>query len=49
MEQRVRKIVGSTTKKYIYAGSELLFTTDANNVKLTENVLSVNGQLLWDA
>jgi len=41
MEQRVRKIEGSTTTKYIYAGSELLFTTDVNNAKLTENVLSI--------
>jgi len=47
MEQRVQKIQGTTTK-YIYAGSSLLFTTDTNNAKLTENVLSKNGQLLGD-
>jgi len=41
MEQRVRKIQGSTTTKYIYAGSEQLFTTDGNNAKLTENILSI--------
>ena len=46
MEQRVRKIVGSTTTKYIYAGSEMLFTTDGNNAKLTENILSTNGQII---
>ena len=46
MEQRVRKIVDGTTTKYIYAGSELLFTTDGNNAKITENVLSTNGQII---
>jgi len=40
MEQRVRKIQGTTTTKYICTGSSLLFTTDTNNAKLTENVLS---------
>ena len=45
-EHSVRKTVGSTTTKYIYAGSELLFTTYENNVKITENVLSTNGQII---
>ena len=46
MEQRVRKTVGSATTKYIYAGSQLLFTTDGNNAKLTENILSPSGQVI---
>ena len=46
MEQRVRKTQGSDTTKYIYSGSALLFTTDGNNAKLTENVLSPNGQII---
>ena len=46
MEQRVRKTQGSDTTKYIYSGSALLFTTDSNNAKLTENVLAPNGQII---
>jgi len=46
MGQRVQKIQGTTTTKYICTGSSLLFTTDTNNAKLTENVLSINGQVI---
>jgi len=46
MEQRVRKVKGSDTTKYIYSGSALLYTTDANNAKLTEHILAPSGQII---
>ena len=44
--QRIRKDVNGLVSKYYYDGDNLLFTTDVNNVKATENVLSPGGQIV---
>ena len=44
--QRVKRVENSSTTKYYYTGSELLFTTDVNNYLLTENILDLSGGII---
>ncbi|MEO2078270.1 MAG: DNRLRE domain-containing protein [Bacillus sp. (in: firmicutes)] len=44
--QRIRKDVNGLVSKYFYEGDNILFTTDNNNNKATENVLSPGGSIV---
>ncbi len=44
--QRVKRVENSDTTKYYYSGSAILFTTDANNFLLTENILDLGGNIV---
>jgi RHS repeat-associated protein len=44
--QRIRKVENGATTKYFYSGSVNLFTTNENNVLLTENILDLSGSII---
>ena len=46
MGQRIRRETDTNITKYVYTGSTVLFTTDDNNDKITENILAPNGQIV---
>lgn len=43
---RLRREVNGLVSKYFYDGDSLLYTTDANNIKATENVLGPGGTIV---
>ncbi|MFZ7945027.1 MULTISPECIES: RHS repeat protein [Bacillaceae] len=44
--QRIRRDVNGLISKYFYDGENVLYTTDINNNKATENVLSPSGTIV---
>ena len=44
--QRIKKVENGATTKYFYSGSVNLFTTNENNVLLTENILDLSGSII---
>jgi RHS repeat-associated protein len=44
--QRIRKEVDGKVTKYFYLGLNLLYTTDVNNKKSTENILDPGGNII---
>ena len=47
--QRIQKVEGGETTNYYYMGSALLFSSNANNWLLTENILDPNGIIVASA
>ncbi len=47
--RRIQKVEGGETTNYYYMGSALLFSSNANNWLLTENVLDPNGIIVASA
>ena len=47
--QRVKRVENDVTTNYYYSGSATLFTANANNWLLTENVLDLGGQIVASA
>ncbi|MGI6161080.1 MAG: hypothetical protein ACOYJD_03530 [Christensenellales bacterium] len=47
--QRVKKVENDETTKYYYSGSATLFTANADNWLLTENILDLSGGIIASA
>ncbi len=47
--QRIKRVENGETTNYYYSGGATLFTANANNWLLTENVIDLNGQIITSA